>query len=253
MSQPELEFIVSQGKYLLAHWDEEKKLDLLSKIKEFLESLREDDPLFYSKGLIPKLSPSVDQKHLRILLIPFQREFVRLEHEEGFEVSHQDSANKRKRPPCELYFVLENIRSAYNVGSIIRLAECLGVKEVLLTGYTPREDHPKVQKTSMGCEKLIHFKYFDNPLESISYLKSKEVLICGLETVSSSEDLFESSLNPRQPKAIVVGNERHGISYDLLSSCDILLKIPVYGLKNSLNVTSALSVTAYKISHSSFS
>ena len=253
MSQSKLEFIVSQGKFLLAHWDEEKKLDLLSQIEKFLESLREEDPLFYSKGLISKLSPATDQKQLRILLVPFKRELVRLEYEEDFEVSHQDFSNKKKRPPCELYFVLENIRSAYNVGSIIRLAECLGVQEVLLTGYTPRENNPKVQKTSMGCEKLIQFKHFDNPLEGISYLKSKEVLICGLETVFSSEDLFKSSLNPKQPKAIVVGNERHGISYDLLSSCDILLRIPVYGLKNSLNVTSALSITAYEISHSSFS
>lgn len=245
--QEKLYRIVEKSYNLIKNWESnEDKKEVIDMMTLFLNSLAKEDPFFYAKGLLEKLSFSVTLPQFKVFLVPFERELSRLQYALKFSVSHQDSIEKKEPEKSSLYFILDNIRSAYNVGSILRLSECLGVKEVIFTGYTPREDHPKVKKTSMNVEDFVKTRYFENAFEAISFLKKKGVFIAALETEESAQNLYDFSCGSSEI-ALLVGNERHGISYDLLKECDALIKIPVWGVKNSLNVTSALSVSSYEI------
>lgn len=143
-----------------------------------------------------------------------------------------------------LVFVLDHLRSAFNVGSIFRLAETLGVQEIHLVGYTAQPTSPQVRKTAMNTEFLTLSKSHDHLEDSISDLRSRGYEICALETVTNSKSIYDP--NWPQKCALVIGNERFGIQQSCLQQCDQIRHIPLRGIKNSLNVSNALSITAFE-------
>lgn len=147
--------------------------------------------------------------------------------------------------------VLDNIRSALNVGSIIRTSEGLGIKEIYICGITPDENNVKVLKTSLGAEKNIFFKHFNTTNEAINYLKEKDIMIIALEI---TEDAWElSEICPKNNFALVVGNEVSGVSPEALKASDIKAKIAMAGKKESLNVSVAYGIAAFTILQNSCS
>lgn len=145
----------------------------------------------------------------------------------------------------EIYLILHNIRSAYNVGSIFRTADAVGVGKIFIGGYTPSPDNPKVTKTSLGAEKSVAWEKNFNSWKTIEMLKSKGVLVAALEQLESSKDYLK--FKPKFPFAVVVGNELKGLSQDILKRCDSVWHIPMDGRKESLNVAIAAAVFMYKI------
>lgn len=241
-----LQEIVKISAVLIENWDHAgSKKKLIDDILLFLKELDQKSPFYYLKGLSHKINESMALSDFNICLVPFKRELDRILYGDQFVVSHMDSVKNIKKKTC-LYFILDNIRSAYNVGSMLRLAECVGVEEVFLTGYTANLLNPKVKKASMGSETYQRISSFDSASDLIRSLKSKNTFIVALETEKSAIDLYDFSCAKDQ-LAILVGNERHGISFDLLRLCDAIVKIPVWGLKNSLNVSIALSIASYEI------
>ena len=103
--------------------------------------------------------------------------------------------------------ILENIRSAYNVGNVIRTADALG-REVRITGYTPSPlDHPKVKKTSLGAEDSVALKQFDYTSDAIAYAKEQKIWVIAAEITPDAIDLQSFSENNRADIAIVFGKE----------------------------------------------
>jgi len=141
--------------------------------------------------------------------------------------------------------VLDNIRSALNVGSILRTCDAFDIKEVYFCGITPEIDNSKVKKTSLGAEKTIKPTYFKSTKEAIKRLKALSCYIVGLEINENAEDIEKFRSN--QKIALVVGNEVSGISEDVQRSCDFLVKIPMKGTKESLNVAVAFGIAAYNL------
>lgn len=139
--------------------------------------------------------------------------------------------------PVTVY--LQDIRSAHNVGSIIRTAECMGLGEVVTSEKTASLDHLQVKRACMGCEKWISVK------ENLSLEECPRPWI-GLETVDGASATWEFDF-PQDPFTLIVGNEEYGIHPDLLQKCDEIIQIPVFGRKNSMNVANALSCAAYEI------
>lgn len=139
--------------------------------------------------------------------------------------------------------VLDNLRSALNVGSIIRTCDAFGISEIYFCGITPGTDSPKVQKTSLGAEKTIKSTYFPTTKEAVLALKNNGKVIVGLETGPTAINIttFETSKN----LALVVGNEVNGIAPEVQNECDILLEIPMLGVKESLNVSVAFGIAAF--------
>lgn len=147
--------------------------------------------------------------------------------------------------------VLDNIRSLLNVGSIFRTAEALGFEKIYLGGITPAptsEHHKKIiHKTALGAENFLSWEKSYKTLNIIKKLKKDGFYIIALETIARSTPLnkFLKFPNKKQKIALIVGNEVKGINKKYLKYCDKMLKIPMVGKKESLNVSVAFGIGAF--------
>lgn len=145
----------------------------------------------------------------------------------------------------KIFAILHNIRSCYNVGAIFRTADAVGIEKIYLTGYTPTPDKnlEKIKKTALGAEKFVKWEYQKRVEKVIEKLKREKVKIVALETEKSAIPYFK--FKPKFPLAILLGNEVRGIDKRTLKKADFVLKIPMFGKKESLNVAVAFSILAY--------
>ncbi len=145
----------------------------------------------------------------------------------------------------EVYLILHNIRSAYNVGSIFRTADAVGVAKIYLGGYTPTPDTKKVIKTSLGAEKSVAWEKYFSTWQLIEELRLKRVNVMALEQAPASRDY--KKFKPKFPLAVILGNEVRGLSPNILKRCDSVWHLPMRGQKESLNVAVATGIFIYKI------
>lgn len=165
----------------------------------------------------------------------------------------------RRTPPLNLplkegetiekfILILPNIRSAHNVGAMFRTADGAGVDKIYLAGYTPCPPHPRLDKVSLGAEKWMPWEYLKQTVRLLKQLKEKGYNIVALEQTKESVNLYDWS--PRFPLALVVGNEKTGVTKAMLKYCDQSVELPMRGRKKSLNVSVAAGITMFQISNS---
>jgi 23S rRNA (guanosine2251-2'-O)-methyltransferase len=150
----------------------------------------------------------------------------------------------------ELEALLDNIRSAWNVGAIFRTADGLGVRKLHLCGITPTPKNEAVRKTSLGAEGTIAWEYSRNSLETAKRLKSENCKLIALEQDARAIELGDrSNLNLAQDDRLVLilGNEVTGVDPDILDLCDTILHILMKGSKRSLNVEVAFGIAAFQL------
>ena len=164
------------------------------------------------------------------------------------KLSHQELVQRQvyqKRQPFPFSVVLNNIRSLYNVGSIFRTADGVGVEKLWLCGITGIPPDCQISKTALGAEKSVVWEYRQSAHSVIEELKQKQYQVVLLEQTQKSIPYQEFS--PKSPVCLIVGNEISGICDDLVPFCDAAVEIEMAGIKNSLNVTVAFGVVAYHI------
>lgn len=140
--------------------------------------------------------------------------------------------------------ILENIRSAYNVGNIIRTADALG-RDVAFTGYTPTPaNQPKVKKTSLGAEESVGCRAFAESSEAIAELRAEWYQIIAGEITESAISLAEFSkyYDKKKPLAVLFGNEVVGVESETLQAVDCIVFVPMKGVKESLNVGQSAAI-----------
>lgn len=164
----------------------------------------------------------------------------KLTHEELLQ--RQAGQGNSKLP---LVVVLNNIRSLYNVGSIFRTADGIGLEKLYLCGVTGIPPDTKITKTALGAEKTVAWEYCREALDCVRKLKAQGYQIVLLEQTVRS--LPYQEFMPQGPVALVLGNEVTGVSEELVSLCDQALEIEMTGLKISLNVTVAFGIVGYHI------
>ena len=156
-----------------------------------------------------------------------------------------------------IVLIAHDIRSTHNVGSLLRTAECFGVKHVYFTGYSPypisagdeRLPHiaerltRQIHKTSLGTESMVNWSHENDVLLLISQLKESGFTVIGLEQHQKS--VLLSAFTPPEKIAILVGREVEGIAQQLLEQCDVIVEIPQFGKKESLNVVQATAIALY--------
>ena len=142
--------------------------------------------------------------------------------------------------------ILPNIRSAHNVGAMFRTADGAGVGKIYLTGYTPCPPHPRLDKVSLGAEKWVPWEYFKQTGRLLKKLKTEGYKIVALEQTAKSVNIYE--WEPQFPLALIVGNEKTGVTKSLLKYCDTEIELDMKGKKKSLNVSVAAGITMYYIS-----
>ena len=141
--------------------------------------------------------------------------------------------------------LLDNIRSALNVGAIFRTADGAGIKRLHLAGITATPDHPRVIKTALGAETSVPWSYYGNGLAAAHALQEQGYRLWALESRPHAISLFQVRPETNRPLLFVVGHEKAGVDPGILALCEQTLHIPMAGHKSSLNVATAFGVAAY--------
>ena len=159
----------------------------------------------------------------------------------------------------QLMLIAHNLRSAHNVGSLLRTAEGLGVDKVYLTGYTPYPLHnnderlphlatkidKQISKTALGAETSQSWQHLDEVDGLIKELKQDGYLVAALEQASNSIQLTD--FKSRGKIALIVGREVEGVEPEVLAACDNIVEIPMFGSKESFNVAQAAAMALYHL------
>ncbi len=171
------------------------------------------------------------------------------------KLTHDQIANRRfsletlkdaERFP--LTVLLDNIRSLYNVGSIFRSADGARVRKLYLSGYTPHPPRKEIEKTALGATATVPWEYIEDPLPTLEHLRSTGVRLCALEHTDGSIPYFDVS-REAFPLCLIIGNEISGVSKRIIDICDMAIDIPMFGMKQSLNVSVAFGIAVYGLLH----
>ena len=159
----------------------------------------------------------------------------------------------------KIVLIAHNIRSSHNVGSILRTADGFGVSKVYLSGYSPYPTQPndqrlphirnkvteQIHKTALGAEHHVPTGYRADVNNLIKQLKSKGYQVVALE--QSTQSIKLPNFVPKQKCALLLGEETKGIAAELQGQCDVLVEIPMFGKKESFNVSVATGIALYQL------
>jgi len=192
------------------------------------------------------LHPKMTLRHFSNFMIPIERCLDREMKDNDFLITTDDKPTKIEaqgiRSP--LVFVLDNIRSSFNVGAIFRTADCVGAEKIYLCGYTPTPENETLKKTAMNTTDSMPWTQKNKLIDAITELKAQGYQVVALETAEHASSLHDYLF--KKKTAIVVGNERFGLDRETLAQVDAVVSIPLYGFKNSLNVSNAMAITAFE-------
>ncbi len=143
--------------------------------------------------------------------------------------------------------VLDNVRSAHNVGSVLRTADSLGVESVVMCGITATPPSREIHKTALGAEFSVKWCYEASTVEAIENLRDKGFIIVAVEQVVGSIDLRSFRMEAGRDYAFVMGNEVDGVSDEVVERCDSVVEIEQCGVKKSLNVAVAAGIVLFTV------
>jgi len=143
--------------------------------------------------------------------------------------------------------VLENVRSAYNVGSVLRTADAFLLEAVYTTGYTAHPPHKQVSKTALGADESVATKHFADAGEAIADLKALGYKVLAIEQAENSRQLHQFTLAEGEKLAVVFGNEVTGVDQSTILLCDGCIEIPQLGMKHSLNISVAAGIVLWEL------
>ena len=189
------------------------------------------------------LTPQMTLRHFATIAVPFERYLKKNITDDDFMVLSTDR-DHLVMPRAPLHIILDNMRSAFNVGSVFRTADTLGCKKIWLTGYTPTPHQIQVEKTALGSTFIMDWEQ-SSFQDCISHLNQSGFQIIALETASTATDI-SADFDFSKPTALLIGNERFGLSREQLEMCHEVRRIPTYGIKNSLNAAVALAIAGYE-------
>lgn len=142
-----------------------------------------------------------------------------------------------------IYALCENIRSLYNVGSLFRTSDAVRLNKLYLAGYTGYPPRKEIDKTALGAVDSVDWEHYKDPMDAVQFLKEANIPLIALEHTSKSVpfDKFDFKF----PFCLMLGNEVEGISEELVRESEASIDIPMFGLKQSLNVSVAYGVVMY--------
>lgn len=141
--------------------------------------------------------------------------------------------------------VLDNIRSAFNVGSIFRTSEAAGLAELILCGITPYPPNEKLDRTALGTAFRVPWRHAVETAQTVRELRGRGFTVLAFELCPGAVSIRQACF-PR-PLALVFGHEVDGVGRDVLREADGIVEIPLYGRKNSLNVATTFGVVVFEV------
>lgn len=210
-------------------------------LRRFLEERCDNIP--HLAPLARLLRPEMTPQDLYALIVPCERELKRVKVTDIEILSADRTAPLPAAEKMPLTVIADHFRSAINVGTLFRVCDCFGVQDAVLCGYTPSPDDGRAKQAALGAEAWVSWSRAEKTLEAVRAQQAKGVEVIALETVPSAEPLETWSW--RFPCAIALGSERFGLDPDVVQACDRVMRIPMYGHKNSLNVIMAFTLVAH--------
>jgi tRNA G18 (ribose-2'-O)-methylase SpoU len=206
----------------------------------------------YRAFLFPKKEEEIIQMGAAAARVARQIEFLVKRHKshQAEFVRHHDSV-AASRSTFPLVVLLDNVRSAFNVGSIFRTADATGCSLVITTGITP---HPngsgaeKLHKSALGAELVVPSRHFTTTQAAIEFIRSElpDYSLIGVETTERSV-IYSAHAYAKQGAVLVLGNEVTGVDTEIMPELDVIVEIPMFGAKNSLNIAACAPVVLYEV------
>ena len=163
------------------------------------------------------------------------------------ELNRKSVEEFKESEKLPIIVVLENIRSAYNVGSVFRTADAFLLEAIYICGYTCTPPHKEIKKTALGAEDSVTWKHFANTDLAIQELKDLGYTVYAVEQAEGSSLLHELNYEPGQKIAVIMGNEVTGVEQSSIQQCKACIEIPQLGMKHSLNIASAAAVVLWEL------
>ena len=161
---------------------------------------------------------------------------------ERLEVSEFKTAEK-----SPIIIILDNIRSLNNIGSVFRTSDAFLIEKIYLCGITAQPPHNDIRKTALGSTETVDWEYAENTLDVINKLKAENVKICSIEQAENATMLNNFKPQPNEKYAFVFGNEVKGVAQDVVDASDVVIEIPQYGTKHSLNISVSCGVVIWDV------
>lgn len=150
-------------------------------------------------------------------------------------------------PESGVVLVLDNIRSAHNVGSAFRSADAFKVDKIYLCGICAVPPSAEIHKSALGAENTVPWEHFSNTLDAVQVLKSQGYTVISVEQTQKAVQLQDFIPQKDGRYALVFGNEVNGVSQDVVDASELSLEIPQFGTKHSLNVSVSVGVVLWHL------
>jgi tRNA G18 (ribose-2'-O)-methylase SpoU len=163
------------------------------------------------------------------------------------ELGRKSVKEFRESEKIPVIVVLENIRSAYNVGSVFRTSDAFLIEAIYIIGYSAKPPHKEIKKTALGAEETVSWKHFKTSAEAIDELKANHYKVFAIEQAENSLLLQQAEFYNEEKIAVIFGNEVTGVEQSTIHLCDGCIEIPQLGMKHSLNIATAAGVVLWEL------
>ncbi len=163
------------------------------------------------------------------------------------ELDRKTVAEFKAAKKTPLIIILDNIRSLNNIGSVFRTADAFLIKKIFLCGITATPPHKDIQKTALGATDTVDWEYKEDTLGLIKSLKEQNIKIVSIEQAENAVMLNQFSIESDTEYAVIFGNEVKGVQQEVVSESDIVIEIPQYGSKHSLNISVSAGVVVWDL------
>jgi tRNA G18 (ribose-2'-O)-methylase SpoU len=168
----------------------------------------------------------------------------KLKNSELDRLSVEDFKQTKKTP---LIVILDNIRSLNNIGSVFRTSDAFLVEKIYLCGITATPPHKDIHKTALGSTETVEWEYVENIMNLVKSLKSENIKVISIEQAENATMLNEFQPESNTTYALIFGNEVKGVKQDVVSTSDIVLEIPQFGTKHSLNISVSVGIVVWDV------
>lgn len=168
----------------------------------------------------------------------------KLKNNELDRLSVEDFKLVNKTP---IIIVLDNIRSLNNIGSVFRTSDAFLIEKIYLCGITAKPPHKDIHKTALGSTDTVDWEYVENTMDLIERLKAKNIKICAVEQAENATMLNDFKVETNTKYALVFGNEVKGVAQNVVTASDVIIEIPQFGTKHSLNISVSAGVVIWDV------
>ncbi len=146
-----------------------------------------------------------------------------------------------------IIIVLDNIRSLNNIGAVFRTSDAFLIEKIYLCGITATPPHKDIHKTALGSTDTVAWEHVENTLDLVEKLKAENIKVCAIEQAEKATMLNDFKIEADTKYALVFGNEVKGVAQNVVDTSDMVIEIPQFGTKHSLNISVSCGVVVWDV------